>query len=172
MSNLSVQQFSDAVTQWAGRRNGQFKYNWTVNGGWEGWIQVDLTAYILSVDSRIEILREQSIFTSSRKKVDLLLNVDLDTDYQIPVEIKAESFFNRNRFVSGVNGDLKKLNDERNTDFSESTSIMLALPFSQGAVDRVLSITWENHRIFRSIFTGEVACLMAVWTEPDGWLRA
>ncbi|HUY46695.1 MAG TPA: hypothetical protein VMV92_13325 [Streptosporangiaceae bacterium] len=171
MSSLTVDQFAALVVDWSKRRNDQLKFNWPVKGGWEGWIQVDLTAFVLSVDSTADILREQPIYSSPGKRTDLLLNTTLDTDAQIPVEIKAESFENRGPgFVSGVLADLSKLNDERNTNYSESTCIMLAVPFSQESRDQVEAIEFDGHRIFVRIFQGEVACAIAVWTEVDGWL--
>lgn len=171
MTTINVEQFVNATIGWANARNNQFSFNWPVKGGWEAWIQVDLTGYILSQDSTIEILREQPIYTNPRMRVDLLLNTTLPTDDQIPVEIKAESFQNRmDPFINGVRDDLNKLNDERNTDFSESTSIMMAVPFSPESLNAVMQIEYDGHRIFRNVFTGEVAIAIAVYTEADGWL--
>lgn len=173
MATISVEQFVAASIQWATKRNDQLKYNWPVKGGWEGWIQVDLTAYILSVESSIEILREQPIFTSPYQRVDLLLNTSLQTDDQIVVEIKAESFENRmNPFINGIREDIRKLNEDRNTDFSECTCIMMALPFNQQSLDSVLEIEQDGHRIFRNLYTGEVALAFAVYTEQTGWIPA
>ena len=81
MTTITVEQFKGYNQDWGKLRNNQFKYNWTVHGGWEGWIQVDLVAYILSEDSTIEILREQPIYTNPRKRVDLLLNTTLSVDF-------------------------------------------------------------------------------------------
>jgi hypothetical protein len=171
MTTLTVEQFASLVVDWSKRREQQFRYNWVVKGGWEGWIQVDLTAYMLSADSTIEVLREQPIYTSDRKRTDLLLNSTLATDAQIPVEIKAESFENRGAgFVSGVLEDLAKLNDERNAHYSGSTCVMLAVPFSPESLARVDGIEFGGHRIFARIYQGEVACSIAVWTAENGWL--
>ncbi len=171
MTTINVDQFVNATINWATARNGQFKFNWPVKGGWEAWIQVDLTAFILSQDSTIEILREQPIYTNSRKQVDLLLNTTLETDDQIPVEIKAESFENRmNPFINGVQKDLNRLNEERNDDFSECTCIMMAVPFSPQSLEAVMQIERDEHQIFRTVFTGEVAIAIAVYTAADGWL--
>jgi hypothetical protein len=171
MATITVEQFVGQIVAWAGRRDGQFKYNWPVKGGWEGWVQVDLTAYILSQDSTVEILREQPVFTSPYMRCDLLLNAALDTDYRIPVEIKAESFENRGAFITEVRADIDKLNTERNADYSESTCVVLAMPFSQESLSRLLEITQDGHRIFAAVYIGEVACAIAVWTEVAGWLQ-
>lgn len=170
MSTITVDGFVTGTIQWAQARNQQFRFNWPVKGGWESWVQVDLTAYLLAQESTLEILREQRIYTGLQK-VDLLLNTDQATDDQIPVEIKAESFENRmDPFVQGVRDDIEKLSQERNADFSECTSIMLALPFSQQSLDAVLRIQADGHAIFTSVYIGEVAVAVAVYTERDGWL--
>jgi hypothetical protein len=171
MATITVEQFVGEIVAWAGRRDSQFKYNWPVKGGWEGWVQVDLTAYILSEDSAVEILREQPVFTSPYMRCDLLLNTALDTDYRIPVEIKAQSFDNRGEFVTGVQADIDKLNTDRNADYSESTCVVLGIPFNEETLGQLLSITQDGHRIFAAVFIGEVACAVAVWTEVDGWLQ-
>lgn len=173
MTTININQFTAGVIEWATMRNTQFKFNWPVKGGWEGWIQVDLTAYLLSKDSTLEILREQPIFDSPYKRVDLLLNTTLETDDQIPVEIKAESFENRmDPFVNGIREDMRKLKEDRNTNFSQCTCIMMALPFNQESLDAVLAVEENGHQIFRTIFLKEVAITVAIYTEADGWLPA
>ncbi|BCJ37474.1 hypothetical protein Athai_49770 [Actinocatenispora thailandica] len=169
MTTITVDQFAVASTQWARLRNGQFARNWPVKGGWEGWVQVDLTAHIIAADSRIDILREQPVYANNRQRCDLLLNADEVPADQIPVEIKAESFDNRGRFINGVEEDLDKF-DGRDGAYLNSTCVMLAIPFSQGGYDELLALQRGGHRIFHSIFIGEVACVMAVWMPGRGWL--
>lgn len=173
MATISIEQFAEGACRWAKARNGQFKYNWPVKGGWEGWIQVDLVAYLLSLDSTLEILREQQIFTSPYMKVDLLLNTTLPTEERTAVEIKAESFEQRGTpFINGIVEDIRKLDEDRNTDYSECPCVMLAMPFSQESLDRVLAIQQGGHRIFRNLYLGEVAMTFAVYTEQTGWIPA
>lgn len=169
MTSINVDQFAVAITQWARARNNQFARNWPVKGGWEGWVQVDLTAHILAVDSSIDILREQPVYANNRQRCDLLLNSNDVPAGQIPVEIKAESFDNSGRFINGVEDDLDKF-DGRNGAYLNSTCVMLAMPFSQGSYDELLALQRGGHRIFHSIFVGEVACAMAVWSAGHGWL--
>jgi hypothetical protein len=167
---MNVADFINCTRDWASRRNAQFKFNWPVKGGWEGWIQVDLTAYILTLDSTVEILREQPIYQNARRKCDLLLNADSLPANQIPVEIKAESWNNRDNFVDEVLADLDKF-DERNPAYQNSTCVMLTLPFDQPSLDEVLGIEEDGHEIFRAFFIGEVACVAAVWVAGQGWLQ-
>jgi hypothetical protein len=169
MTTINVDQFAVAITEWARGRNGQFARNWPVKGGWEGWIQVDLTAYIIAADSRVDILREQPVYANSRQRCDLLLNANELPANQIPVEIKAESFDNRARFINGVEEDLDKF-DSRDGAYLNSACVMVAMPFSQGSYDELLALQRGGHRIFHSIFVGEVACAVAVWRPGSGWL--
>jgi len=161
MSPLTVDQFATLTVEWAKARNSQFKYNWPVKGGWEGWVQVDLTGYILAMVPTAEILREQPIYTEGRR-VDLLLNDTLPGKDQIPVEIKAESFENRANFIPGLLQDLTKINDGRIPAYRESTCVALAIPFSPESMQQVEAIEVSGYRIFRRIYVGEVACLVAV----------
>src|SRR3954469_9218286 len=98
MTTINTGQFTDAVRAWCTVRDQSFRFYWPVKGGWEGWIQVDLTAFIISQLPTLEILREQPIYRNNRQKVDLLINADQDPDNQIAVELKAQSFENRNAF--------------------------------------------------------------------------
>jgi hypothetical protein len=50
MTTINFNQFLGYVRDWARLRDPNFKYYWPVKGGWEGWVQVDLTAYILTVN--------------------------------------------------------------------------------------------------------------------------
>ncbi len=170
MTTMSVDDFVAAARQWAAVRDATFKYYWPVKGGWEGWIQVDLTAFILSHDSTVEILREQPIFVNPRQRVDLLLNADQLPAQQIAVEIKAQSFQNQDAFVDGVVEDLDKLSGVDDA-YADTTAIMFALPFSQAALDETLGLEIDDHRIFLQVFTGEVAGLMAVKTAEAGWIN-
>ncbi|WP_406697534.1 hypothetical protein V5E97_01625 [Singulisphaera sp. Ch08] len=173
MATMTVEQFVNATIQWGTARNPTFKLNWPVKGGWEGWVQVDLTGFILSVDPTCDILREYPIFTSPYMRTDLLLNSTAFTDAQIPVEIKAESFENRmDPFLQGILKDIQKLNEDRNTDFSECTCIMMAIPFSPQSAQAVLSIQEGGHNIFTLVYVGEVAIAIAVYTEAGGWIPA
>jgi hypothetical protein len=168
--NFDLNTFRQAVINWAVARNGTFQYNWVVKGGWEGWVQVDLVADILSVNTTYDILREQPVYTNARKKTDLLLNADLNTDFQIPVEIKAQSWYNRAGFLPGVEEDLDKLDDERSANYRDSDCVMFGIAFEQGALDGMLAIERGGHTIFDQIyFDGEVAICMATWTKLEGW---
>lgn len=170
MTTINVEQFGRGVVDWAGRRGGQFASNWPVKGGWEGWIQVDLTAHILSIDSAIDVLREQPVFANSRQRCDLLLNTNQMPAHQIVVEIKAQSFDNRDRFITGVAGDLDKFTT-LDSAYQRSTGVMLAMPFSPESLAELLAIERDGHRVFHTIFIGEVAIAIAVRTADHGWLN-
>lgn len=172
MASISYMQFIELTIQWAQERNAQFKFNWPVKGGWEGWIQVDLTGYILARDSTAEILREQRIFPNSKKRVDLLLNTTAELDHLIPVEIKAESLENpAYNFLNGIYEDLAKLALLRGTNLSQCTRMMMAVPFNPESLAAVLAIQENGHPIFHPIFNnGEIAIAIAVHTKVNGWL--
>jgi hypothetical protein len=173
MATFTTDTFQEAAAAWAGQRNDSLKNNWVVKGGWEGWIQVDLVAFILSKDSSFEILREQPIYKAPRRKVDLLLNTNLPTKNQIAVEIKAESWENRmNPFINGIRNDIIKLTEDRNSNFKKCDCIMMAVPFNDESLLEVNNIEINDQPIFNTIYTGEVAVCCAVYKEAGGWLVA
>lgn len=171
MSDINVQQFVNAVINWAAQRDRQFTYNWPVKGGWEGWVQVDLTAFILAADSTIDILREQPVYANPLQRCDLLLNTGSAAANQVIVEVKAESFQNVGAFVPGVVDDLDKLENSVAAHYAGTSRVMLALAFSQPSFQQVLGIRMNGHRIFVPVNVGDVACLVAVRT-PQGWVPA
>lgn len=169
MSQLSYDGFLAKTRAWAGSRNTSFQYYWPVKGGWEGWIQVDLTANILSHESTIDILREQPVFENPRQLVDLLLNAEAPAA-QVLVEIKAQSFQNHANFVPGVQEDIEKLS-HRDNEHRRSDCVVLAVAFSREARDGVLQISPDGYPIFRDIYLSpEIAVLAAVWTATQGWI--
>jgi hypothetical protein len=170
MTTMNVDNFVAAIQQWAAFRNDQFRHYWPVKGGWEGWVQVDLTAFILSHDPTVEILREQPIFRNPRRQVDLLLNAYQPPAQQIAVEIKAQSLENQGSFVDGVVKDLEKL-DRVNDAYTDTTRMVVGLPFSRPALDETLGLEIDDHRIFLEVFRGEVAVVAAVWTADRGWIN-
>jgi hypothetical protein len=169
MTTMNVEQVVTAVREWAAARNAQFKYYWPVKGGWEGWVQVDLTAFILAHDSTEEILREQPIFPNARQRVDLLINADQRPAQQVGVEIKAQSFDNAGRFIAGVDDDLAKLENVDDA-YHASTRVMVAIAFNQATLDELLGIEKDRHRVFWTVYTGEVAVAIAIRTGDD-WLN-
>lgn len=173
MATITHDEFVNYATQWVQQRQAQIQYNWPVKGGWEGWAQVDLTAYILSLNSTFDILREQRIYTAPRKKTDLLLNGDLGPVAQIPVEIKTESAENVAGFLPGVIKDLNKLDGQRRPAYQNSTCVSMALAFSPESVALVQNIQRGGQKIFVNCYqSSEVALLLATWTATTGWVPA
>jgi hypothetical protein len=170
VTTINVAQFVDAVNNWAAGRDSSFKYYWPVKGGWEGWIQVDLTAFILSKLPTLEILREQPIYKNDRQKVDLLINADEDPDDQIAVELKAQSFENRAAFIKQVVNDLDKLAGV-NRAYANTTSLVLASTFNQATLDELLGLEMDDHPVFRTVFgSTELVFAMAEWNAQQGWV--
>jgi len=162
MSTLTIDQFGAAVRDWAAQHNSKLKFHWTVKGGWEGWIQVDLTAYLLSLDSTLDILREQPIYQNNLKRVDLLLNANLPGGGPIPVEIKAESFDNQGNFISGVYEDVQKLRKERNVNFILCKCVMMAVCFDRESLKTLLGPPPMGCPPFVNLFEGEIAVVAAI----------
>jgi hypothetical protein len=170
MTTINTAQFVDAVQNWAKLRDPSFKFYWPVKGGWEGWIQVDLTAFIIDKLPTLDILREQPIFKNERQKVDLLINADQNPDNQIAVEMKAQSFENRDRFIKLVESDLDKLTD-MNPAYAYTTCVVLAATFNQATLDELLGLERDDHEIFWTISVSrEVAFAVAEWNGIDGWV--
>ena len=172
MTTISARQFIQATTDWVTPRDKLIGYNWPVNGGWEGWIQVDETAYLLSRDSALEVLREQHVYTNPRKRCDLLLNYSARTENQVVIEIKAQSLGNTPSFMADVVKDLDKLN-ELTDDYQEATCLVMVVVFQQAMLQQVQAIERQARRIFGVTYhSKEVAICFAEWTSEDGWTAA
>lgn len=180
MATIDLPGFLSFVKQWAQARQDNFKFFWPVKGGWEGWIQVDLTAYILARNTTVEILREQHIYTNERKSVDLLINATDDPAKQIAVELKAQSFENRGKFVYGANSvwtDVNKLMYERTDEYEDCISIVLALPFEPEAFKQLVALpgfTDEEFRppIFASVWQSTELAIMGAVLKDGIWAPA
>jgi hypothetical protein len=170
MTTISTNDFVDAVKVWATLRDQSFKFYWPVKGGWEGWIQVDLTAFIISKIPTLEILREQPIYQNNRQRVDLLINADQVPSAQIAVELKAQSFENRNAFITGVVTDLDKFADVDDA-YADTSCVMLASTFNQASLDELLALEMDDHPVFRVVFgSSEIAFAVAEWNAQNGWV--
>jgi hypothetical protein len=167
---MTIEEFLAALQDWAKPRDPNFKYYWPVKGGWEGWIQVDLTAFIIDRLATVEILREQPIYQNGRQLVDLLINTNEPPGKQIAIEIKAQSFENRTRFITGVVADLNKF-ETVDTAYQDTPAIMVAIPFNQATLDEVIGLERDDHPVFASIYLGEIAIAVAVWTAERGWIN-
>jgi len=171
MAIINVTEFVDSIRGWAANRGSQFKYNWPVKGGWEGWIQVDLTGFILTVNPTVEILREQPVYANTRQRCDLLLNAKSEPHRQIIVEIKAESLNNWENFITGVVDDLDKLDSAVGLAYQKTDRVMLAMPFNPPSYEELMALQMDGHKIFAAVYLGggDVACAVAIRTAT-GWL--
>lgn len=174
---LNPDQVAGLITEWATARNNQFRYNWVVSGGWEGWVQVDLIAFTFSRygTDQIDALREQAIFEDARKRVDILYNPDIAPyDRQIPVEIKAQSFNNANNFVPGLDSDVDKITFERNDNYQDSDCFVLGIAATEEGLRGMQNIERDGDRIFNIVFNnGEVAVGLAFYdSHGNGWVPA
>lgn len=120
-----------------------------LKGGWEGWTQTDLAAYIItsdSSDSRYDVLREAPIYGDGRR-ADLVFNATQVSPLILPpgvqagdvivVELKCESFGQtmndtvRAKFVNGIKDDIEKLQSLTIT----THKLMIVMSFSQPLLD-------------------------------------
>lgn len=60
-------------------------------GGWEGWLQVELAMYLTS--KGYDVIRESRIYDNTNFRADLVLNTILNTNRIIGVEIKCQSIY-------------------------------------------------------------------------------
>lgn len=77
-------------------------------GGWEGWLQVELATFFL--EAQYDVVREQKAYDNS-KKADLVFNTLTAQSPEIVVEIKCESIYIEkvDAFLSKIHEDERKL---------------------------------------------------------------
>ncbi|MFI5527251.1 hypothetical protein ACIA8O_01720 [Kitasatospora sp. NPDC051853] len=155
---LDLGQFLRSTREWAGRRTRQFAHNCLVNGGWEGWVQVDLTAAILGQDSTVHIVREAGVYPGGGR-ADLLVNSNPSSlPDQILVEIKAQSLYNGDGFIDGVKDDMAKITGGLKPGLAVGDRVVLACAFAEVA-PKVLDLEVNGQRPFR-----------VLWRSPDNAL--
>jgi hypothetical protein len=172
MTLVTVEALKALSIAWAGARGAGFAYNFPVKGGWEGWCQVDLVAFVLARDSTYDIVREQPNVLDAGQRVDLLANAQQQPEEQVIVEMKAESLSNQAAFVGGVSSDVDKLSNGRRQPWQRSRCAVLAIAFSPQGVRGVEDIA-RGVRIFSRIAQGaqgEFALLMTAWEARGGWM--
>jgi hypothetical protein len=107
---LTFDEFAGYVTNWCEIRGKDFKLYFPLKGGWELWVQADFAAYVLAQNNTYDILREVPIYVNRYQRVDWWFNnADLTITNKIAIEIKCQSFENRDAFVAGVQADIAKL---------------------------------------------------------------
>ena len=108
MANLSIDAFVSAVHRWAQKRKDDFAACTLVNGGWDEWIQIDLIAFLKSHDYDSDALRIKWP-AGDGEQTSILLNSSLEQQYQILVQVRAESLEN----MSNPGENMRREKDRR-----------------------------------------------------------
>jgi hypothetical protein len=108
---ITYDQYANFLLEWCKFRGDSLKNYFPLKGGWEAWVQADYAAYVLSYDSTVDILREVPIYNNAQQRCDWLYNnTSVNVTDKIAIEIKCQSFDNRDAFTAGVAADIAKLN--------------------------------------------------------------
>ena len=130
MTTLSKKDFLVYLERWVIENSAEISRMWPTKGGWELNAQPAITSYLLDVNSTFDILREQSVFVSRRKSVDFLLNFNSNNSKNIVVELKCQSFENRDDFIPGLLRDQNKLLTELSSQFIDCEILQVGLHFN------------------------------------------
>ena len=155
---LSVTDFGVYLGKWAENYAGQFKLYYPLKGGWEAWAQASVAAFIIEGDSTVDILREQLIFYG-QQKVDWLLNDnDQSVINKVAIELKCQSFENKDGFTGGLESDIAKLAQANlKVNYKGCKTAVVGIAFTQDAAD------WMgNHHFDNQFQSGDVAIGMSV----------
>ena len=112
------------ISKWAIERFPTIGEVYKMNGGWEGWAQVELADIF---DRDWNVTREQHVFIDPTKKVDLLLTKENESSYII--EFKCESTLS-NGFADNFSTDIDKFLNYEITKHQPSVSVAVALTIS------------------------------------------
>ncbi|WP_118973301.1 hypothetical protein [Taibaiella koreensis] len=152
---LTYDDYATFLINWCAIRGSEFKLYFPLKGGWEAWAQADYAAYVLAQNNTYDILREVAIYTNARQRVDWLFNNnDLDVKKKLAVEIKCQSFENRDAFIAGVEADIAKLAQNKiKLQFRTCQTGVMGIYFEDTAR------TWMLANNFTEIFVnGEIGC--------------
>jgi len=175
---IDYQTFESALKNWCESRYNEFQRYWPLNGGWEGWVQVDFAAYLQKIAPLVTLYREKKIYTNKRKRVDWLVNGDASNPQKkIAVEIKCLSggilnaknpIIELEKFIAGIKKDKNKLSQKNiSIDNRGCQTAIVAINFALDAQDYLKSEGLE--RIYTTE-NGEVeiwAQLLYAWFQPD-----
>lgn len=94
MSHTLDLQSPHSIYRWAQEKRGEIEQAFSMKGGWEGWLQVELGLRLQREGIRVE--REQHVFSDSSKKATDMVFTTLSTRLGEPpvrtiVELKCES---------------------------------------------------------------------------------
>jgi hypothetical protein len=152
---LTYDQYAELLLAWCKFRGESLKNYFPLKGGWEAWVQADYAAYVLGWNSTVDILREVPIYQNPKQRVDWLFNnTDPTVTQKIAIEIKCQSFDNRDAFTAGVGADILKLSQANlNPIFQTCQTGVLALYFTNEAE------VWLEANHFAILFSnGQVGC--------------
>ncbi|NPU10098.1 hypothetical protein HL667_01075 [Bradyrhizobium sp. 83012] len=172
---MNEKEFCEGLLAWANDRGiaGLQLVTALDDGGYEAWLQADLAGY-LKAKYKGQVAREQSVYRQESWRVDLLLNPELLTKYQILVEIKAQTAKqSAPTFMSEVEKDLKKLDEGRRNIYVNSGAFMLAVTIEKSADDGMAG--WKpddvNYIFNRVLSVGGIAFYLA-FSDSEGEWRA
>lgn len=133
---LTLDQFLAYVVEWANQNVASMKRLWPLPGGWEAWAQAEIAGYINDVDASTSIQREARVYDNG-KRADFLLNpgTTLQPAQQIVVEMKCESLLNRTAYITGLNKDVTKLQNDLSGPYNTCQKLALGIFFSPEAGD-------------------------------------
>jgi hypothetical protein len=153
---ISYNELLNAIGQWANNKANDFQYYWPLKGGWEGWTQTEIAAFILNVDNTSDVEREQHIYTNNYLSTDLLVNANITANQQqiIVVEMKCQSLQNFNNFLTGIDADILKLHRANlKPNFQHAQLCVMGIYFDQNARDGLLA-----RGFFEFYNNGEIGC--------------
>ena len=130
MAEISIQEFLDYVEEWMTAHESAIAKMWPQQGGWEGWAQAEIFAFILKKNSAYDMLREQHVFNEARQACDFLLNSHSPVKDKVIVELKCQSFGNYKKFAKGLAEDTKKLIDDVKKEYAGSSLLIIGAYFT------------------------------------------
>jgi len=152
---LTYDQYATYLINWCAIRGNDFKLYFPLKGGWEAWVQADYAAYVLAQNNTYDILREVGIYTNNYKRVDWLFNNDdVNVKEKIAIELKCQSFENRDAFIAGVQADIAKLAQNKlKAQFRNCQTGVMGIYFEE------VARTWMLANQFVEVFqNGEIGC--------------
>lgn len=151
---LDFNAFASYVVQWCEYRQNEFSRLFPLKGGWEAWAQADWAAYTLWQESTYDILREWPIYNNPNQRVDWLFNNSSPNVQKVAIELKCQSFENRNVFTAGLQADIDKLQQGNlNADYVGCQTGVMGIYFEEAAR------TWVLANGFIEVFNnGDIGC--------------
>lgn len=116
--------FSEVIGQWGKQNQARLVKAFGTKGGWEVWAQIDLALFLSQKFPDMELEREQTVYTDSKKRADLVLKHKASGRKQL-IELKVE-LNATNDLLTRFQSDIAKIQTTTKEVYSQAYAVAIS----------------------------------------------